>query len=307
MAITVTTNEPRLTPAPVQAEEAQKAEVEKSASAVEETLAHDETLDVSDASDDSQASMEAEHEESAHEDGKPKKKGGFQRRIERLNKQKSEALRELEYWKAEALKSQKPQEDQPKQEAKKEAVSDGKPTAENFETHEAYVEALADWKYDQRKKADEIREKQVQVKTEFQKTVESFQSKVKEFQKTQKDFEEVLSDVDDIRMSIGVQEVLLSSDLGPQVMYELAKDRELYERINALNPLAAARELGRIEARISEKTESSNETKKQTKAPTPIKPVGGMNAGSLKKSIFDPNISQSEYERLRREQETRRA
>jgi hypothetical protein len=302
MAILVTTNDP--TPAP--AAPVEETKVDQSASASEETLETDENLDASDASEDSEDSTEAEGKESetqeSKEDDKPKKKGGFQKRIERLNKQKSEALRELEYWKAEALKSQSPKEEQTTAEKKE---TPGKPKAEEFETHEEFVEALADWKYEQRKALDEIKQKQVQAKTAFEKSVETFQSKVKEFQKTQKDFDEVLSDVDDIRMSVGVQETLLSSELGPQVMYELAKDRELYEHINALNPLAAARELGRIEARIAQES-SKAEPRKQTKAPTPLKPVSGNLSGGTKKSIFDESLSQSDYEKLRREQLRRR-
>jgi hypothetical protein len=46
-----------------------------------------------------------ELEASGDDKDKPKKKGGFQRRIDKLNAAKADAQREAEYWKQEALKS----------------------------------------------------------------------------------------------------------------------------------------------------------------------------------------------------------
>jgi len=83
----------------------------------------------------------------------------------------------------------------------------------------------------------------------------------------------------------------------------LAKDKAEFDRINSLNPIAAAKEFGKIESKISANSseEKKPEPKKITKAPQPIVPVGSK-GGSASKSIDDPNISQKEYERLRREQ-----
>jgi uncharacterized phage infection (PIP) family protein YhgE len=274
---------------------------EISASAPQET---DETLDASDASEGETEGTDANSEES--EDHR-RKASGVQKKINKLTKRAADAKRETEYWKAEALKlSQKPGEQKPDLKTESASAKDGRPKSDDFETHEEYLEAVADWKYDQREKAREIKAKETEAKTSFQKSVESFQAKVKDFQKVQKDFEEVLENVDDIPMSMGVQEALLASDLGPQVMYELSKDREEYERINALNPIKAAYELGRIEARIA-KSSNNEEPKKQTKAPAPIKPVGGMGGGGVKKNLSDPNLPFADYVAIRREQMKRRA
>lgn len=278
-----------------------ESRVEQSASVTEGST--DQNQEASDASEDVEDGTDAETQ--LGEDGRPKKSGGFKKKINKLIKQRADAQRELEYWKSTALKSQTPQEPLGKDQSKS-VDPEAKPRADGFDTHEAYVEALADWKYDQRKKADDVKQKETQMKTEFQTSVGAFQSKVKEFQKAQKDFQEVLEDVDDIKMSIGVQEALLSSDLGPQVMYELAKNREEYERINGLNPVRAAYELGKIEARVAGPS-SKDESTKQSKAPAPIKPVGGMGGGGVKKNILDPNIPFADYVQLRREQSKRKA
>jgi hypothetical protein len=69
-------------------------------------------------------------------------------------------------------------------------------------------------------------------------------------------------------------------------MYELAKNRKEYERINSLNALAMAREIGKIEAKLSRSktTEAQEEIKKITKAPAPLKPVGSKSSGISNKS-----------------------
>src|ERR1035437_9187943 len=67
----------------------------------------------------------------------PKKKGGFQKRIDKLNKRFADKERETEFWKAEATKAKAPEVKQV--EAKKEAAAVGKPDADKFKTHEEFI------------------------------------------------------------------------------------------------------------------------------------------------------------------------
>lgn len=279
---------------PAQSTAVAEETADKSVSAQGETQA-EETLDASDASTEGTAQNSTDAGEA---EGKTPK--GVQKKINKLTKRAAEAKRETEYWKEVALKSAQTKPGETSDRKVETVKADGKPKAEDYDSHAEYVEALTDWKYDQRKAADEIKQREASAKTEFQKSVETFQTKVKEFEKSHKDFQDVIADVDHIQMSSGVQECLLTSENGPELMYELAKDEELYERVNKLTPLAAARELGRIEARLA-KEPSKQETKKQTSAPQPLKPVGGHASGGSKKSIYDADISLADYTRLRRE------
>lgn len=110
-----------------------------------------------------------------------------------------------------------------------------------------------------------------------------------------------MEDVDDIPMSLTVQEVILASDNGPELMYELAKNPEEYARICKLPAVQAARELGKFEARISSSQDTKKETKQltKTKAPPPIKPVGSK-ASSVTKSPDDMDFQ--EFKRWREAQ-----
>lgn len=268
---------------------------------------------------ETEAKEEGETEESeSHEDGeaqskenkdeeKPKKKGGFQRRIDKLNARVSAKEQETEYWKQQALKGASESTKAPKVETSKPAAADGKPKADAFDTHSEYVEALTDWKTEQKLNERDQRLERSKLQIEQEKVVKSYNDRVKIFSEKTEDFQEVLAEVDDIPISPAIREILLTSENGPELAYELAKNREEYVRVCKLPPLAAAREMGKIEARMSPKTSegTKQETKKITQAPKPLEPVKA-GKGSASKSIFDPTLSQSEYEKLRREQMKRR-
>ena len=164
------------------------------------------------------------------------------------------------------------------------------------------MEALTDWKVDQRDKAREIQAKEAQVKTEHQKAIEAHQAKVQSFKEAHADFDDVLEDVNDVPMSITVQQAILSADNSAELMYQLAKHKDEYKRICALPPIAAAKELGKFEVKYLKASSDETPTPTTTKAPKPVSPVRGGKGSSVRKSIDDPNLSQREYERLREEQ-----
>lgn len=286
----------------------EKVEVEVKSAPAQAKPEPSETVDESETSetDDDAGDDESEVEESL--EARPKKKSGTQRRIEKLVKQRTQAEQEREYWRQEALKHSAPKNEQVPETVPPQTSPTDKPVPDSFETHQEYIEALTDWKMEQRDKQREIKAAQDQAKTEYQKRVESHSERVKAFTKTHEDFDELMSEVDDVPLSITVQEVILASENGPDLMYELAKDRKEFERICKLPAIDAARALGRLEARIAKSSEEPKQVTKPktTKAPPPPKPITASSA-SGKKSVYDDDLSQAEYERIRAEQERRRA
>lgn len=289
----------------VETEKSASAEAAPADSADEITEDSETTDDVSDENQDDESTStddaNSEDKPAKTEDGKSqKKKGGFKKRIERFQKQLSQKDQELEYWKKEAMAGKpQPKAEQKAVEIKVEAA--GKPKSDSFKTHEEYVEALTDWKLEQREKANEQKAREAQVKTEFQKNADTFKSRIEEFKKNADDFDELMNDVT-VAVPPYVQEIFLTSENGPALMYELAKNPKELERISRLSPIPAAIEIGKLEAKLAKTSEKaeSKETK-TTKAPEPVKPVGAK-GGSAKKSIDDPNLSQKEFEKLRAEQ-----
>jgi hypothetical protein len=256
---------------------------------------------------ESKEDTESENDSEESDDSeKPKKKGGFQRRIDKLNAAKADAQREAEYWKQQALKSaSESKKEDPKVESK--AVSgEGKPNPENFETHAEYVEALTDYKLEQRDKAAKEAAQKSQLQAEHEKALKAHYDREKAFIDKTDDYKDVVTELLDSKPSTSVsfEQLLVESENGPEILYMLAKDRKEFDRLNSLSPMAVAREFGKLEAIIAAKTsepENKPEPKKITKAPQPIAPVG-TKSGPVQKRIDDPNLSQSEYEKLRREQ-----
>lgn len=256
-----------------------KEKVSKEADEIE-----DESIELADAGENDES-------EDENKEVKAKKKGGYQKKIDRLNA-------ENEY-----LKSQlaKPAETKT---ASKEAVIEktGKPKVDYFNTHSEYVEALTDWKIEQKSLAEKAEQKKDELKSEQEKQTATFQKKYDDFSKATEDFQETIDGVDDIRLSAVFEDAIISSEIGPQIMYELAKNREELERLSKLSPMFMLKEIGKIEARLEKSKETKTEVKtKTTNAPPPPKSLSSKSA-SIKKSINDSDLSQQEYEAIRREQ-----
>lgn len=214
---------------------------------------------------------------------------GVQQRFDELTRARHEAEREAAYWKS--LASKPAQQDQPVQ----------KPTRDAFQSDEEFIEAVADWKAEQRiQEAFSKREEAERQRREVEETqrrqmtyAERAEAAVKEIP----DFYEVVS-ASDIPVSDAVRDVLIESDKGPELAYHLAKNPDVAEHLNTLSPLAAARELGRIEATLSK---PAVQPKPVTKAPAPIKPIGQGQAATKAPT----EMSMDEYKAMRAKQGAR--
>lgn len=202
------------------------------------------------------------------------KKGGVQKRIDELTRKAHEAEREAAFWREQAAKSQAPSTDA------------AKPARDDFATDADYFEALADWKAEQ--KVSEFRKQQQaealnkaeqnQTATRF----ELYQERVAASLEAIPDYAEVVG-ASDVPAAPHVLESILDSDSGPQLAYHLAKNPELAEQLNVMTPVQAAREIGRLEARLAQPKAETTPPKRTTNAPAPITPVRGSN-GKFTKS-----------------------
>jgi hypothetical protein len=160
------------------------------------------------------------------------------------------------------------------------APKDGKPDQDKFETYEEYAEALMDWKVDQRMVAQEsehrVRIEQDQAQKAHESSVATLHERIDTFREANPDFDAVIEKGKDLPMTRPMQDSVLNSDLGPALMYHLSKNPEECDRISQLHPMAAIKEMGKLEARLEDvSTGPSSSTHSVTKAPKPIKPVGG--------------------------------
>ncbi len=200
-----------------------------------------------------------EHDEA----GRFKPKNATQARFDELTRQRHEAQREATYWRGVA-ESQRP--------AKETATApapQGKPTADQFEDHGDYVEALTDWKVEQKLGERDASQKAATVATTWQQRAEAAKADLP-------DFDTVLA-ASEAPMSRAMAAAIQESDLGPQVAYHLAQNPALAEKLAGMSELGAAREIGKLEAILSapKKPETADPApKKVTTAPTPPTVIG---------------------------------
>jgi hypothetical protein len=146
----------------------------------------------------------------------------------------------------------------------------------------------------------ELKESQEREAKERRQT--SFASKASEFAKTVEDYDSVVTNP---RLAITPEmaEAIRESDDGPALAYHLGKNPEIAEKLAQLPPFAAARELGKIEARLANEREKAKEKPVSKAPPPPPKVEGADPATSVKPD--DPNsdsLSDDEWVRRRNKQ-----
>ena len=92
---------------------------------------------------------------------------------------------------------------------------------------------------------------------------QSFKQREAEFAATVDDYADKVYDPS-VPISSAMAEVIAESDIGPKLAYHLADNRDLAARIAAMSPVQAARELGKIEAKLA-----APASKPVSKAPPP--------------------------------------
>jgi DNA repair ATPase RecN len=252
-------------------------------------------------------------EETKKEEPKPaeeteaeKEAKGVQKRINELTRARREAERERDALKAELEAAKKPVE----------KVSDGKPKMEDFETLDEYNEAMIDFKT-----AEALEKQKVQQVKQTEKQIEQAEhaakvARLKEASAKYPDFKETVIDKtgDELPISENMAKIILDIDeetvTPADVLYYLAQNPEESRKIYSMSSSAAARAIGKIEAKLetAAKKESASAApeakpaKKETKAPEPIKPLSGVSGDSTDPSkMSDDQWLAYERERLRKQ------
>ena len=223
----------------------------------------------------------ADAKEGESENGHKKRPGGWQRKIARLEAEREtliEALRKVG-GNVEPKTQTARSEDGP-------PVKPAKPKISDFEDYAAYDAAVGKWEderdeYYEKKLQYELRqnltkvEAEKQQRNERQTIADAFSAQVEAARKVHKDFDSVVFN-EDVPMSKAMHDAIVTSEHGALIAYELGQNPDEAERIAKLNPVAAIREIGKIESRIADKnraTEKDDEEDEEpvvtTRAPKP--------------------------------------
>jgi len=227
---------------------------------------------------------EAEQSEPSEEkDAKPteerKQNPKLEKRFSEITKQREQARQEaaqerearqrLETEIAAIRQQQQPQQ------AK---AADEKPQPSQFTDAFEYAEALADWSAEQALVRRDKEDLQRRADEAQQKVISSWANKVAAAKAEIPDFDDMVAS-SGVAVSDPIRDAILESDVGPQILYHLAKEDDLAKKIASMSPYAALREIGKLEAKFEKQPEAkpSNPVGK-SKAPPPISPI--RNAGN---------------------------
>ena len=147
---------------------------------------------------------------------------------------------------------------------------------EQFDSTDAYVEALA------AQKAEQLLAQREQHKQRTE-LLESYHDKEEKAREKYDDFEQVAYNPN-LPITDVMAQSIQASDIGPEVAYHLGANPKEAERIARLSPILQAKEIGKLEAKLA----SDPPVKKTSNAPTPISPITARSTGSPAYDTTDP-------------------
>jgi hypothetical protein len=172
------------------------------------------------------------------------------------------------------------------------------PPVEQFDSVDAYADALAT------RKAEELLAKR-EADRERMSMLEAYQDREEDARTKYEDFEQVAYNPA-LPITREMAETIQSSDVGPELAYYLGSHPSEASRISRLSPILQAKEIGKLEAKIA----SEPVLKKTTSAPPPIAPISGRGTGAPSYDTTDPrsikNMSTSEWIEAERQRQIKK-
>lgn len=199
-----------------------------------------------------------------------------------------------------------------------------RPKQADYETYDDYLEALTDWKFEQRetKKQSSSVVPEPSTKTTEQPTdnapalsreaQDAIPDIFEDGNEKYADFEQVVRNKD-VPITPQLLNAIVDSDSPEDVLYHIAQDAALARDLADMNPQQLAREIAKLEGQISGSGRRAQQTgsnegkettrapaKKITNAPDPVAPVDGGGDTGMRNP---DNMSMDEYAAMRRKQE----
>jgi hypothetical protein len=154
------------------------------------------------------------------------------------------------------------------------------PTADQFDSPQAYAEFI-------RAEAEKLVEHR-EIQKQRAEIEDTFAEREEEARTKYDDFDQVAYNPN-LRVTDVMAETIKASDLGPDLAYWLGSNPKEADRISRLSPLLQAREIGKIEAKLT----AQPPQKKSSSAPEPIRPVSARAVNSGVTDTTDPRSTQT--------------
>jgi hypothetical protein len=143
----------------------------------------------------------------------------------------------------------------------------GAPRPEQFQDYESYVEALTDWKVDQKLEAQRQMSARERAEHEARAQAKQVREKLSAASSKYEDFEDVAL-APDTPITQAMAHAILESDVSADLAYYLGSHTDEAARIAQMSPVGQVRALAKLEEKLTASAPTS-------KAPKPISPIGG--------------------------------
>ena len=206
----------------------------------------------------------------------------------KLEKRFSELTKQREEARKEAAKEREARESLENRIKELEGRAEPKPVEENvkpspsqFNDAFEYAEALAEWSAENALLNRDKAEAERKVQDERSKVIKSWNDRLINVKADLPDYDEMIASASDITVNDAIRDAMLESEQGPRILYHLAENPELAEKLNTLSTVSALREIGKLEAKFEasetpKDAKTDAETKPsiaRSKAPAPISPI----------------------------------
>ncbi len=197
---------------------------------------------------------------------------GIRKRIDKLNTKVGTAEKRATDAEFELARIRKDQEDVINSTAP--APIQARPKEDDFESYEAYEDAISYWRYDQRDAAKNAESQKVALERQQADAARNFDRRAEELKGEHPDFEQVAKApamLDFYGSNPMVRDLVESSEFGPEIALHFGTNRDAAMNIASMPMMQAAKEIGKLEVKLS----TTPKPKAVSKAPTPINPIKG--------------------------------
>lgn len=172
------------------------------------------------------------------------------------------------------------------------------PPVEQFESPEAYAEALAEQKAAQLLARRDAERQHAELLAAYQEREEDARTKYEDFEQVAYNPQLPVTQV--------MAQTIQGSEIGPELAYWLGSNPKEADRISRLSPFLQAKEIGKIEAKLAD----NPPVKKTSSAPAPIAPVTPRGSSGKTFDTTDPRsikeMSTSEWIEAERQRQIRK-
>ena len=201
----------------------------------------------------------------------------LEKRFSELTKQREEARKEAqrEREQRESLENRLKELEERATPRPVEVQENVKPQPHQFNDAFEYAEALAEWSTEQALINRDKQEAERRAQEERNKVLDSWNKRLNDAKADLPDFDDMVAS-SDVVVNDHIRDAILESDVGPQILYHLAENPELADKLNSGSPISALRQIGRLEAQFERKEAPVAEQKPsvaRSKAPAPINPI----------------------------------